>query len=64
MTTNRENPPFEDVLDDVTLDELREFLEADNMDVQADPAFRERLREKLWKLVEQQRNGSPTGRRG
>ena len=32
-------------------DELREFLEADLLGVQADPEFKERLREKLWALV-------------
>lgn len=29
-------------------DELREFLEADYVEVDADPLFRERLRRKLW----------------
>ena len=32
-------------------DELREFLEADSLDVQADPEFKERLRRKLWEMV-------------
>ena len=36
----------------VDLDELRDFLAADGTDVNADPAFRERLRETLWKIVE------------
>jgi len=35
-----------------TVDELREFLEGDYVEVQADPAFKERLRRKLWDLVE------------
>lgn len=35
-----------------TVDELREFLEADYVEVQADPAFKERLRRKLWDLVQ------------
>ena len=34
-------------------DELRDFLSADRAAVDADPIFRERLREKLWKIVEQ-----------
>lgn len=34
-----------------TMDELREFLEADLIDVRADPEFKERLRRKLWDLV-------------
>lgn len=31
--------------------ELREFLAGDLLDVQADPVFKERLRQKLWRLV-------------
>jgi len=31
--------------------ELREFLAADLLDVEADPVFKERLRQKLWRLV-------------
>lgn len=31
--------------------ELREFLAADLLDVEADPVFKERLRRKLWRLV-------------
>jgi hypothetical protein len=31
--------------------ELREFLAADLLDVQADPVFKERLRQKLWRMV-------------
>ena len=34
-----------------SLDELREFLEADLIDVRADPDFEERLRRRLWDLV-------------
>ncbi len=40
---------------DFTMDELREFLEADTLDVQADPEFKERLRRTLWDLVQAQR---------
>ncbi len=36
---------------DATLEELREFLEADRLDVRADPRFKERLRRKLWEIV-------------
>ena len=42
----------EDVLADVSIDELREFLEADLFESSADPAFKERLRERLWALVQ------------
>ncbi len=48
-------PGGADVMDeswmDYTLDELREFLEADVLEVRADPEFKERLRRKLWDLV-------------
>ena len=37
---------------DCTMDELREFLEADVLDVKADPEFKEQLRRKLWSLLQ------------
>lgn len=55
---------FEDVLTDFTIDELREFLEADLLDVPVDPAFKERLRQQLWELVQanaRARRGRPPG---
>ena len=42
---------------DFTLDELREFLEADLIDVRADPVFKERLRRRLWEMVKAQSRG-------
>ncbi len=44
---------------DVTLEELREFLEADRLDVRADPRFKERLRRKLWEIVRLRSSKSP-----
>ena len=41
-----------DEMVDFTMDELREFLEADHLDVRADPEFKERLRIKLWDLIQ------------
>lgn len=41
----------EDVMD-FTMDELREFLEADYLEERADPEFKEKLRKKLWDLVQ------------
>ena len=35
-------------------EELREFMSADGTDAKADPAFKQSLRETLWKLVEDQ----------
>jgi hypothetical protein len=44
MMLNREvDPEFEE--------EFREFLEADHVEVDADPLFRERLRRRLWALL-------------
>ena len=40
---------------EVTMEELQEFLEADRSEVHARPEFKERLREKLWGLVQAQR---------
>lgn len=39
---------------DVTVEELREFLQADLLDVPLDPRFKERLKRKLWDLVQEQ----------
>ena len=54
MSVKRESEVM-DVLDEsamnITMDELREFLEADLLDIRADPEFKERLRRKLWKIV-------------
>jgi hypothetical protein len=36
---------------EVDPDELREFLAGDLLDPGADPVFKERLRDKLWRLV-------------
>jgi hypothetical protein len=38
---------------EMTLDELEEFLEADRLEVRANPEFKERLRERLWELVQE-----------
>ncbi len=51
MTSNREKQPMDEAAMDVTLEELREFLEADRLDVRANPRFKERLRRKLWEIV-------------
>ena len=45
---------MEDILTDFSIDELREFLEADLVDVKVDPEFKERLRKQLWELVQDQ----------
>ena len=51
LDANREAEMMDDGLAEVTADELREFLEADGLDVRADPTFKERLRRQLWEIV-------------
>ena len=48
---------MEDILTDFSIDELREFLEADLVDVKVDPEFKERLRRQLWDLVQENARG-------
>ena len=38
-----------------TMDELKEFLEGDPVEVRADPAFKESLRRKLWEMMRARR---------
>ena len=52
----REEPEvIDEIAAEFSTEELQEFLEADRAPVQADPIFKERLREKLWNLLEEQR---------
>ena len=51
IDAKREGAALDDSLMDFSLDELREFLEADLVEVRADPEFKERLRRRLWDLV-------------
>ena len=51
MTSDRGKQSMDEGAMDVTLEELREFLEADRLDVRANPRFKERLRRKLWEIV-------------
>lgn len=50
----RETLVIEEIAAEFSTEELLEFLEADQHPVEADPAFRERLREELWALVRRQ----------
>ena len=52
---------MEDILSDFSIDELREFLEADLVDVKVDPEFKERLRKQLWDLVQENARGPQRG---
>jgi len=51
----------DDVLTDFSIDELREFLEADLVNVKVDPEFKERLRRQLWDLVQENARGPQRG---
>lgn len=43
----------EDLMTDFTVEELREFLQADHLDVPVDPRFKERLKRRLWELLQE-----------
>ena len=51
MGGDRERESMDEGAVEFSMDELREFLEGDRLDVRADPEFKERLRRKLWDLV-------------
>jgi hypothetical protein len=51
MGTKSESEAMDEAVTEFTVDELREFLEADQLPVPADPEFKERLRQRLWALV-------------
>lgn len=48
----RERKVTDEIAAEFTTEELTEFLEGDLSPVRADPAFKERLREELWELVQ------------
>lgn len=58
MKGNRGRLDVEDGPMAFTLEELREFLEADLPDDgRADPEFKERLRQQLWEMLRARRAG-------
>ncbi len=46
---------IEELAAEFTTEELQEFLEADHQPIEADPAFKEELRDRLWCMLEEQR---------
>jgi hypothetical protein len=50
----QERQVIDDMAAEFTHEELQEFLEADLYPIEADPAFREELRDRLWELVQRQ----------
>ena len=59
--TGSEDPRAEAVLDpnenEFSLDELREFMEGDLLEVTADYGFKESLRRRLWEMVRARARG-------
>ncbi len=47
-----ERQVIDEIASEFSTEELLEFLEADQRPSEADPAFRERLREELWQLLQ------------
>ena len=47
----QEHEVIEEIASEFTTEELQEFLEADRYPIEADPLFKEQLREKLWRLL-------------
>jgi len=52
MSAKRHDPESDETSKDIAMDEIREFLEADEIVVKADPVFKAELRQKLWELVQ------------
>jgi hypothetical protein len=51
LGSTSEMPIADEEIAGISAAELREFLEADDLEVPADPDFKERLRRRLWELV-------------
>ena len=55
MASHRGRQDMENGAMEFSMDELRDFLEGDLLDVRADPVFKEGLRRKLWELMRARR---------
>ena len=55
MASDRSRREMNEGAMEFTVEELREFLEGDLLDVRADPEFKERLRRMLWDMVRARR---------
>lgn len=55
MGTKREEDSMAEGALEVTMEELKEFLDGSRRGVQARPEFKEGLRERLWTLVQEGR---------
>ncbi len=52
MRDKRGDSEFAENFNEITMDELREFLEADQFGATADPTFKEELRQTLWDFLQ------------
>ncbi len=52
MRDKRGDSEFAENFNEITMDELREFLEADLFGATADPKFKEELRQTLWDFLQ------------
>jgi hypothetical protein len=57
----REREIMGEPVTDMELEELRDFLAADLLDVPVDPAFKESLRRRLWEMVRRRTWRPPDG---
>jgi hypothetical protein len=55
----QEREVIEEIAAEFTTEELQEFLEGDQYPIEADPLFKEQLREKLWKLLQSRLQTEP-----
>jgi len=56
-----ELPAMDVDIDGADAEEFAEFMDADWLDVKADPTFRERLRARLWQMLRDRRGGRGDG---
>ena len=54
----QEREVIEEIAAEFTTEELQEFLEADRYPIEADPLFKEQLREKIWRLLQRTIQGA------
>ena len=54
----QEREVIEEIAAEFTTEELQEFLEADRYPIEADPLFKEQLREKIWRLLQRSIQGA------
>jgi hypothetical protein len=53
----QEREVIEESASEFTTEELQEFLEADRYPIEADPLFKEQLREQIWRLLQRGTRG-------